>query len=284
MLGEALSVASALLMAGSTIVSAKALKYIDPLSANTLKTLFSAVSMIPIAFAMGEIPTVSNLDVYGLSLVILAAIIGFGVGDTCLFKSITIIGVSKSYMIAFTFPLFSMFFSNLFLGEPFLLKYLIGALIIFFGIVNILVYKNSKDTKESSKGLLAAFAAAILWSLGTVLVALGIRSISIISANAIRYPFLFLFMLPISRPWRKKLNLNKGNLALLAASGILSMTLGAVAFLFGIQFIGVSRAAPLHSSSPVWASLMSIFLLREKVTWRVITSSLLVVAGIYFLT
>ena len=93
MLGEVLSVATALLWAASTILSAETLKDTDPLSANALKTLFSAISMLSIAFAMGEMLDIFKLSFYGSLYVILVAIIGFGLGDTCLLKSITLIGV-----------------------------------------------------------------------------------------------------------------------------------------------------------------------------------------------
>jgi len=283
MLGEALSVATALLWAASTILSAEALKEIDPLSANIFKTFFSAVSMLPIAFAMGEIQNMSKVSLYGLISVILAVMIGFGIGDTFLFESITLIGVSRSYTIAYTYPLFTMALATLFLGEPFLLKYLLGTVIIFLGIITILTSKNSDDAKDSSKGLLEAFATAISWSVATILIATGLKEISVVSANAIRYPFLFLFLLVFSRWWRKKPKVSRGNLALSAASGVLGMTLGGITFLYGIQLIGVSRATPLCSSAPVWASLMSSLFLKEKLTWRIVASSLMVVAGSYFL-
>jgi len=283
MLGEALSVATALLWAASTILSAETLKEIDPLSANIFKTFFSAVSMLPIAFAMGEIHNMSKVSLYGLLSVIFAVMIGFGVGDTFLFESITLIGVSRSYTIAYTYPLFTMALATLFLGEPILLKYLLGTVIIFLGIITILTNKNSDDVKESSKGLLEAFTTAISWSVATILIATGLKEISVVSANAIRYPFLFLFLLVFSRWWRKKPKVSRGNLALSAASGVLGMTLGGITFLYGIQLIGVSRATPLCSSAPVWASLMSSLFLKEKLTWRIVASSLMVVAGSYFL-
>lgn len=284
MFGEALSVVTALLWAASTILSAEALKEIDPLSANALKTLFAAVMMLLVAFLMGEIQYPSELSLYGALLVTLAAIIGFGGGDTCLFRSITLIGVSKSYTIAYTAPLFTMIFATLFLGETFHLEYLVGTVIIFFGIMTVLANDRSGDADENFKGLLAAFATAIFWSIGMILIPFGLKEISVIMANTVRYPFLFVFLFSITRFQRKKLNLGKGNLILLATSGFLGMSLAGITFLSSVQLIGVSRATSLSSSSPVWASLMSSLFLKEKVTWRIIASSLLVVAGIYFLT
>jgi drug/metabolite transporter (DMT)-like permease len=80
------------------------------------------------------------------------------------------------------------------------------------------------------------------------------------------------------------MHITRRDLVLLALSGILGMTVAGVTFLFGIKLIGASKAVALSSSSPVWTSLFSILFLKEKVTLRVVASSILVVVGIYFLT
>jgi len=283
-LGEALSIAGALSWAASTVLLAETLKDIDPLTVNTLKTLFAVLSTLPIALVMGELQNLPELSFYGFFFVTLAAIIGFGVGDTLLFKSINLIGVSRSYTIACTYPLFTIVFAVLFLAEPFLLTYLLGTVMIFIGVVGVSVNNNAEVNRENYRGLLAALATAILWAIGTVLVALGLNEMSTILANTVRFPFLLFFLLPVSRFWKKKLRLTRRDWIYLATSGILGMTLGGIAFLFSVQLIGASRATSLSSSSPVLASLMSSFFLKEKVTWRIIASSVMVVLGIYFLT
>jgi DME family drug/metabolite transporter len=283
MLGEAFAVLAAILWAGSMVVAAKTLKDVGPVRANALKTLFSAATMLPIAFLMGEFQNLFYLDFYGSLYVIIAAIIGFGIGDTLIFRSIGLIGVSRSYTIGYSYPFFAIALATVFLGEPFLLRYIFGAVIIFFGIVNIVLERNVAFDKSNTKGFILAFAAAISWSIGTTLVALGLRTVNIIQANTIRFPllFIFLFIFSILRPGESRLN--KENLSLLLLSGILGMTIGGIVFLFSIQLIGVARAAPLSSSSPLWAAIMSSLYLKEKITWRVIMSSIMVAVGTYFL-
>ncbi|WP_455368491.1 DMT family transporter [[Eubacterium] cellulosolvens] len=283
MLGEAFAVLAAILWAGSMIVAAKTLKDVGPVRANAFKTLFSAVTMLPIAFFMGEFQNLFYLDFYGSLYVIIAAIIGFGIGDTLIFRSIGLIGVSRSYTIGYSYPFFAIALATVFLGEPFLLRYMFGAVIIFLGIVNIFLERNVAFNKSNTKGFVIAFVAAMSWSIGTTLVALGLRTINIIQANTIRFPllFIFLFIISILRPSEKKIN--KQNLGLLLLSGILGMTIGGIVFLFSIELIGVARAAPLSSSSPLWAAIMSSFYLKEKITWRVIMSSIMVAVGTYFL-
>lgn len=114
------------------------MKDIDPFSSNALKTLFSVISMLPIAFVTGWMQDLSRLNPYWATLAVLSAIIGYGLGDTRLFRSITLIGVSRSYTIAYTYPLFTIVFATFFFGEPFLRRYLLGALMIFSAVLVLL--------------------------------------------------------------------------------------------------------------------------------------------------
>jgi drug/metabolite transporter (DMT)-like permease len=282
-LGEILSIGAALMWAASTVSSAKALEEVDPLTANSMKTLFSSILMVFIALISNANRGWPDLNPYGLFFVMVAAIIGYGMGDTCLFKSLTLIGVSRSYTIGYSYPLFVLVLAALFLAEPLLSMNVVGTIIVILGIALVSTGKGDK-VEGNSKGLLLALAASLLWAIGTIFVAIGLREVDVIMANTFRYPLLFLFLFAISQPWKRKPHLSGRNWALLAMSGVLGMVLGGISFLLGVQLAGVSRATSLSSSSPVWASLMSCLFLKEKASWRIILSSIMVVIGIYFLT
>ena len=267
--------------AASTIFSAKALEDVDPFTANVIKTFFSSILMITITLLANVNHGWPNPN--GIFYVAIAAIIGYGIGDICLFKSLTLIGVSRSYTIAYTSPLFVMLFASMFLMEPLLPRYLTGTVIIILGIM-LASARDGRNGKGDSMGILMALTTSLLWAIGTIFVAIGLRDVDALMANAFRYPILFLFLFTISRPWKRKLKLNRRNLLFMALSGVFGMVLGGVSFLLGVQLAGVSKATSLSSSSPVWASLMSIAFLKEKFSWKIILSSVLVVIGIYFLT
>jgi len=282
MLGEALAILTALMWAASTVLSAKALRKVDPIRANVLKSFFASLAMFPIALAAGELNNLFHADLEASVFVVLAAIIGYGIGDTFLFKSIVLVGVSRAYTIAYTSPLFTMILAVLFLKEPFHVRYLIGTVLTILSIALISLEDKKDLGRVSLKGLLMALTAALCWATGTIFVALGLKNISVLLANTIRYPVLSLFLFLISRP-RKNWRINEKDLMILSASGILGMVIGGITFLSSLQFIGAARATPLSASSPVWASIMSSISLRERVTLRLLLSSILVTLGIYFL-
>ena len=245
-MGESLAILSALLQAISTVLSAEALKKVEPIWSNAIKSLAAAVVMFPVVAVTGDLVNLTNVNLDALFLVILAAIVGFGFGDTFLFKSIILIGVSKAYTISFTSPLFTMILAVIFLNEPFLLKYLVGTILIVvsLAIISLELEKDKGQKDIDLKGIMTAIAAAISWAVGTILVTLGLRNISVLLANAIRFPILAFFLLIISKP-RGKREVTRRDLLLLSASGVIGMVFGGVTFLLSIQLIGASRASPL---------------------------------------
>lgn len=48
---------------------------------------------------------------------------------------------------------------------------------------------------------------------------------------------------------------------------------------FSISLIGAARAAPLFSSSPLWATILAIIFLGERPHWVVVLGTLCIVAG-----
>jgi len=283
MIGEALAILSALMQAISTVLSAKALKNVDPIWSNVIKSFASAVVMFPIIVARGILFGRVNVRADALFFVILAAIVGFGFGDTFLFKSIVLIGVSRAYTISFTSPLFTIILAMIFLNETFLPRYLVGAIFIVISLAIVSLELEEEGQKNINlRGVIAAIAAALCWAMGTILVTLGLRNIDVLLANAIRFPILALFLFIISEP-RKKRRVSGRDFMLLSISGVIGMVFGGIAFLLSIQLIGASRASPLNASSPVLASIISKAFLKEKVTFRLILSSIFIIIGIYFL-
>jgi len=283
MYGEVLAVVAAILWAASMVSAAGTLRNVNPLCANTLKILFGALSMVPIALIMSWSGEIFNFDICGVFFVIAAAMIGIGMGDTYLLKSTTYIGMSRSYTIAYSYPIFTMFLANLFLGEPFHYRYLMGSILIFLGVANALTGGSSEAGSKRRVGFIYSLAASLSWASGTVLVTQGVKTVDIFLANTIRYPIVFLTLLPLMVFKGGEIDLNRRDLGLLVVSGILGMTLGGIIFLHSVRLIGASKAAPLSSSSPFWASILSSIFLKEKLTLRILASTVLVIAGIYFL-
>ncbi|MEM3652739.1 MAG: EamA family transporter, partial [Nitrososphaerales archaeon] len=71
---------------------------------------------------------------------------------------------------------------------------------------------------------------------------------------------------------------------ILASAGLLGLTVGNILFLLGIDSIGVAKAVPLSSTSPIFSTIVGAVFLREKVSLRVYLSAVLIVLGIIQVT
>ncbi|MBI2131547.1 MAG: DMT family transporter [Candidatus Tectomicrobia bacterium] len=70
----------------------------------------------------------------------------------------------------------------------------------------------------------------------------------------------------------------------LLAAGMFHPGLFLVFFLIGIEKIGVSRAAPIKGSTPLFGALLAMFFLQERPTWVHLAGLVMVVGGIGLLT
>ena len=67
-------------------------------------------------------------------------------------------------------------------------------------------------------------------------------------------------------------------------SGFFGAGLGTITHFIGIQRIGVSRATPIHSASPIWAVLLAIFILGEQPQNIVLAGTTLIIVGVFLLS
>jgi len=68
------------------------------------------------------------------------------------------------------------------------------------------------------------------------------------------------------------------------AAGAVAQGMGQLAFYKGIERMGVSRATPIQSSTPIWAALFAVLFLMERPTLAVWAGTLLIVLGVSLLS
>jgi drug/metabolite transporter (DMT)-like permease len=68
------------------------------------------------------------------------------------------------------------------------------------------------------------------------------------------------------------------------AAGVVGQGMGQLSFYMGIERMGVSRATPIQSSTPIWAVLFAALFLSERPTLAVWAGTVLIVLGISLLS
>lgn len=124
-----------------------------------------------------------------------------------------------------------------------------------------------------------ALLSAVFAAFTAILAKVGIRGINSDLATAIRTIFILLIAWGIVL-FRKELNTNltKTNLIFLGLSGI-ATGLSWIFYFKALQLGKVSQVAPIDKLSVAIAVLLSMVLLHETLTWKIILGTLLIILG-----
>jgi len=277
-LGAALcwTATAALLKVGSSKV--------QPLLANAVRVAAAAAGSMLLVFFTGEVNGLLTSELTAFIAALSAGLLGIMLGDTLYIYALKVVGVARVMPVAHTYPLFSTLGAFLFLGEEITLSVVMGALFIVFGLW-LISPKSEGKSSFTLKSFFLTLLCAPLWGAGILLLGYALNYYSVVALNAVRLPFLALILLGFaySRGYNPT-GLDKRTLAFLASAGILGLTVGNILLLIGIDSIGVARAVPLSSTSPLFSTIVGRIFLREKVGPRVYLSAALIVVGTIRLT
>ena len=213
--------------------------------------------------------------------------IGVVVGDTLFLASIKEMGVSRSMPLAGTHPLTTMFFEWAFLSNPFSPTFLLGSCCVVLGVV--FLSGRAEEPREGAEvrvrlGVTLALFAAALWGVSTVMLKPAIAHMTVVQANSVRMPAVALLLFA-TRAWTgpamRLRDLDRRTLLIVAFSGAFGMGLGSMLFLKSIELVGPAKTATLAATSPVFAVVMAVAFLKERLTLRLAAGGLFCLAGVY---
>lgn len=291
MIGELAALGAALCWTISAALYKLALKDARPFSANISRCISTTVFFIACLGATGKLQYLATLRTDLLLLAGLSGVIGLCVGDTLYMLSLKLIGVSRAVPVTCIYPLFTMSFAALFFSEQIALYMLIGAMLIIVGIWLISQEKDESSIMTRNvlfKGVLVALTTAIVWAISIALMdkALTFSELAGIDAavavNTVRMlatTFSLLALSPLLDRQFRVLKMKRKTWAILALGGITALGLGWVLLAASLLHIQASRAVPISSVSPLFATIFGAFLLKERVTLRIFVGSIFIVLG-----
>jgi len=295
MIGEITALGAALCWALSAVLYKTALSDAKPVSANISRCISTTLFLIVCLVVAGKLQSLTTLPAYQMFLAGLSGAVGLCLGDTMYLLSLSLIGVSKAVPVTCTYPLFTMLFAALFLNEQITTFLLFGALLIVVGIQLISQEKSRSGILKRSvifKGVFIALATAIIWGvsinlmntalkfseLATLDVAFAVNVVRMLSTTT-----LFLVLSPIIDRRFSFIRLKVKTWIVLALGGIVALGLGWTLLALSLLNIQSSRAVPISSVSPLFATFLGAVFLKEKVTVRVFVGSIFIVLGTFML-
>ncbi|MBQ7420466.1 MAG: DMT family transporter [Prevotella sp.] len=295
--GELISIGVAFSWTATALLSEFGSKRLGNLTLNVLRMalalLFSVVLFWVVAGS--PFPSVGSLEACGWML--LSGLVGYVIGDFCLFQCYIIIGSHYGQLFMTLAPLAAALMAWITLGQQMAPMSIVAMLITLIGI-SISVLGRGEHHRVSLKlplnGVLFAIGAALCQGIGLVLSKIGMDHYESdampdwlipFSANFLRciagiigFSFL-LYVREGFKPLRNTLHDRKG-LTAATATTIFGPFMGVGFSLMAVQYTSAGIASTLMALTPIIIILPSYWLFHQKITWRSVLGSVISVLGV----
>jgi len=290
-LGILYALGMSLCWAGSGIAMRKLSTFMDPFVLNGVRAAFSLVALGLLFPLMGDPEAFRALTTLQIFYLIASVILGGVVADTLYVAGLRLLGMSRCFPIVNSYPLFTVLFGVLFLGEPLEWQTLLAAALVLVGIYFVVQPARRSAQAESHplpgrqliRGGLIALLTAIIYGLECVIISVGAEGVNGLVANGIRVPVVVIVSLAIAAPrgaLKEIARFSWRTIWLLVAAGVLGWSLAGTFWVLSIQALGPGRAAIIGSAAPLFAAPMNRLFLGERPSRLVLAGTVLTVLGI----
>ena len=301
-IGELISIGVAFSWTATALLSEYGSKRLGNLTLNVLRMALALVfSLVLFGVVTGSpLPIAVPLDACGWML--LSGLVGYVIGDFCLFQCYIIIGSRYGQLFMTLAPLSAALMAWVTLGQQMTAMSIVAMLVTLLGI-SISVLGRGEHHKVSLKlplhGVLYAIGAAMCQGIGLVLSKIGMDHYNLtalaetgvpewmipFSANFYRCVAgiigftLLLYVREGITPLRDALCDRKG-LTVATATTVFGPFVGVGFSLMAVQFTAAGIASTLMAMTPIIILLPSYWLFHEKITWRAFLGAVISVVGV----
>jgi drug/metabolite transporter (DMT)-like permease len=240
------------------------------------------VTWVVVAEGPAALVTMSATTFLVLALSIVAAI---GVGDTVFFESTRAIGLGRAMTIATTYPIGAAMLAAALYGERITPPIAAGTLLTLGGVALLVGVRSGSRPERLRFGVASAIVASIAWAVSTAMMKTPLQEIEPLTAQAIRLPLAsaLLWLTPWARGAGAALRqAGRGPLVRLALLSVITAA-SSVLFVASLKYAGVAVGAVLSSTAPLFALLLGVLFLGERVSAWTVAGALIAVAGIVVL-
>ena len=296
-IGELISIGVAFSWTATALLSEFGSKRLGNLTLNVLRMGLSLLfAMVMFWAVMGSpLPPVGSLEACGWML--LSGIVGYVIGDFCLFQCYIIIGSRYGQLFMTLAPLSAALMAWVTLGQEMAPMSIVAMLITLTGIA-LSVLGRGEHRRVSLKlplnGVLFAVAAAMCQGIGLVLSKIGMDHYDTTAMPAWLIPFsanflrcvagvigfsLLLYFREGFQPLREAFHDRKG-ITVAIATTIFGPFVGVGFSLMAVQYASAGIASTLMALTPIIIILPSYWLFRQPITRRSVLGALISVLGV----
>jgi drug/metabolite transporter (DMT)-like permease len=218
----------------------------------------------------------------------ISGIVGFTLGDTCLFNAFVMIGTRLSMLMMSLAPVFGTIVAWLFLKEVLSPLKIVAIILTLAGISWVVLERkdNGQPRGHYFKGILFGLGAAIGQALGLFFSKKGLaNNFPALSGNVIRVLIasITIWLIPLFQgkvvDSVKKLSNSKARIGILGGA-IFGPYLGVWLSLVAVQKTYIGIASTLMALPPIILLPFSHWLFKEKITMRAIFGTIIAIIGV----
>ena len=296
-LGEFISIGVAFSWTATALLSEFGSKRLGNLTLNVLRMALALIfSVVLFWLVVGSpFPSIGSMEACGWML--LSGLVGYVIGDFCLFQCYIIIGSRYGQLFMTLAPLAAALMAWVTLGQQMAPMSIVAMFITLIGI-SISVLGRGEHHKVSLKlplnGVLYAIGAALCQGIGLVLSKIGMDHyepgampdwLIPFSANFLRcvagiigFSILLYFREGL-KPLSEALHDSKG-MTVATATTIFGPFVGVGFSLMAVQYTSAGIASTLMALTPIIIILPSYWLFHQKITWRSVIGAVISVLGV----
>jgi drug/metabolite transporter (DMT)-like permease len=265
-------------------------KRIGSLSVNLIRLVLAGLFLILLGYIRRGLPFPTDATAHAWLWLSISGLIGFGIGDLCLFRAFILVGARVSMLVMALVPPITAVVGRLFLAETLLPRDWLGMALTVGGVIWVVMERPAKKNGEQAKGVRSmwgvclALGAAGGQAVGLVLSKYGMGDYDAFAATEIRVfagiaGFAILFTL--LRRWKRAFAATRKPLAMrfVALGTLFGPVLGVSLSLLAVQHTETGVAATIIALVPVVIIVPSVLIFKEKISLRAIMGACLAVAG-----
>ena len=301
-IGELISIGVAFSWTATALLSEFGSKRLGNLTLNVLRMLLAMLFSLVLFGVVTGSPLPPGASAEAAGWMLLSGLVGYVIGDFCLFQCYIIIGSRYGQLFMTLAPLAAALMAWLTLGQQMKAMSIVAMLVTLLGI-GISVLGRGEHHKVSLKlplnGVLFAIGAAVCQGVGLVLSKIGMDHyetttmaeagipdwIVPFSANFYRciagiIGFLFLLWVANGLDHLREAMHDRKGLTVATATTIFGPFVGVGFSLMAVQYTGAGIASTLMAMTPIIILLPSYWLFHEKITWRAVFGAVISVCGV----
>lgn len=290
MLGLILSLLSAVIFGLNSVVMRRGLIIGDVYPSVWISLLFAIPYTIVVSSLTGEIWALTNLSATAMIYFIIAGISNFLVVRYLIYMAIKLAGATVTLPIVSCDTLITVFLGIMLLGEKFLSKLIVAAILVAIGIMLVMSKNTHAENEYESltnfkRGILYAILAMLSLSISSITVRLGTLETNTPSLGLLISNFFALIACSVFLAFPKykeevlSINVKAKHYFLL---GAFLVTTGQLTRYVALAHVPVSLASPIINTYPLFTLILSYIFNRkvEVFDWKVLIGTPLVVMAI----